>query len=292
MMDKKVRIQCRLCKSKDIKFLFKKNSYSIFKCKKCELFFADSKLSPKQLKDFYSSDYFAGNQDKLGYYNYFEEENSIRLNSKSRLEQIRKYAKGEKLLDIGCAAGFFLDEAKSYFKVSGVEISEDMAKFARKELKLKVFNAPFSSQTLVNTTFDVITMWDVIEHVSDPLDTIKNVKRLLKNNGLLVFSTGDVDSLFAKISKEHWHLFTPPQHLSYFSKKVIIKMLEENGFKIIRIDYDWNLFTLSYLLFTLKVKLARIKLGWIYDLIQKTPFKDIKIPMNLFDIMTVYARKI
>lgn len=282
---------CRLCKSGEPLFLFTKYGYHIYRCRTCNLIFTAGNFSIKEIKEYYGKDYFLGSREKLGYHNYFAEEETFRLNSRERITEIEKLTNGRSLLDVGCAAGFFLDEArKKGFLVEGLEISEFMADYAGKRFGLRIRKTPFQAK-IFRQKYDVITMWDLVEHLDDPVKILMEANKLLQKEGIIAMSTGDVKSLFARICGCHWHLYTPPQHLSFFDNKTIKWLLEKTGFKIVKIDNTGCYYTLSYLSFALKVKFPLFPLNLFYDIIEKTRLARAKIYVNLGDIMTVYARK-
>lgn len=285
-------ISCRLCGSHSHLFLFQKGHSHICRCRKCRLIFTAQTLNLGQIRNYYSKDYFLGSEKKLGYYDYFAEEEIIRLNSQVRIKKLKEITRRRNLLEVGCAAGFFLDEArKAGFQVSGVEISNFMAQYARKKLRLEVKNSPLSADAFTKKKFDVIALWDTIEHLNDPVKVLKEAYKLLRSNGILVLSTGNAGSFFAKISGRHWHLYTPPQHLSFFDKSTIATLLFKSNFETFRIEEEGSYYSLAYLLFALKVKLDYLHLGFLYDWLCSSKIGKLSVYLNLGDIMTVYAKK-
>ena len=206
---------------------------------------------------------------------------------KEQIKKIRRYFNKGYLLDIGCATGFFLDEAKQYFDVVGIEISKFATEYSRNEFMLEIFDKPLEECEFESNQFDVITLWDTIEHLDKPKQTLLEVKRILKNSSLLVLQTGNVDSIMAKLSGKRWHLYTPPEHLYYFSKKTLENLLTKTGFFIKEINYEWSYFSMAFLFDRLyhMILLSKKYVNKIGML------NKIWLPFNLFDIITVYAIK-
>ncbi|MFH1562155.1 MAG: class I SAM-dependent methyltransferase [Nitrospirota bacterium] len=286
---------CNLCGGEDIKFLWEKGGsprygYKILQCQNCELVFIDTILDDEE---FYSKDFFVGgDQLTASYTDYVQDREILKPELKRRLTRIKEFVRGGsggRLLDVGCALGFFLDEARNDFDTYGVEISKFAAEYSSEKLGLQVTTGRFLDIEFESESFDCITFWDVIEHLPDPTLNLKKAYNLLKPNGLLVLSTGDIGSFVAKLMGKHWHLLLPPQHIYYFSQETIKKILEKTGFEVVKIKYWGKSMTLTHffrrLSFLLKNRL-------LYQLIELTPMSKMRLELNLFDIMTVFARKL
>ena len=139
---------------------------------------------------------------------------------------LKEKSKG-KLLDIGAGTGDFLNAASRYYEVNGVEPSEIARENAkRKNLELH------STLSEISDTYDVISMWHVLEHVPDLDHQIEEFHRLLKDDGILVIAVPNFKSKDAEIYKEHWAAFDVPRHLWHFSKIGIQTLFLENGFQL------------------------------------------------------------
>lgn len=275
---------CRLCRSGKADIMFQKYSFGIAKCKHCDLIYTDLNPNPNFFSDYYSKDYFQSGGDKRSYENYQGEADALQATFRKRLTILKLATKGA-VLDIGCAYGYFLTVMPKGWSKFGVEVSTHAAKFASKLNKdAKVINGELTSNTFNAAKFDLITLWDVIEHLPDPLSVLQTSYRLLKKGGKIALTTGDVDSAFAKFQGQNWHLYNPPQHLSYFSTTTIIKILKKAGFKKISVIHPSAYYPLSYLLHKLK-NLYHIPLP------QYSWTQRINLPVNLSDIMLVTAVK-
>jgi len=282
-------MRCNVCGSTSRKFLFAKRDYKIWKCANCSFYFVYPIPTKKQLKNFYSNIMFKRGE-KYQYkivdneLIYSEKQNDVR-----KLKYVRKFIKSGKLLDVGCARGFFLFLTKNNFNVNGIEYSNSAVKIA-KQLGLNVKEGEIFD--IKNKNYDVITLWDVIEHVKNPDYLLKDVNHKLKRGKYLFLSTGDSDTLIPKISLKNWSLMTPPMHLHFFSNKTIKKILEKNGFQILELKYLGKVIELRWILFKI-ADITNIKLlKALYYKIQNSFIGKLKIKINTFDIMTICAKKI
>lgn len=285
---------CRICSSQDKTALFTKDNLPIVKCSSCGLEYTDISPRQEELKSFYGEKYFKSEGKGTSYFDYISEEPVIALNSAKRLEKIKRIkgiSPDGKLLDIGCATGVFLNVAKPFINVSGIELSEYASSRARDFYKLPVKTGALKDAAFPDKDFDIVTMWDVIEHLDDPAGDLKEVRRIMKDDGLLVLATGDSGSFIARISGRHWHLYNPDQHLSYFSEDTIRLLLKRAGFKILKLKRSGSWFTLDYLASSLKMYYPSFITNFIHKMIAGSFLKKISFYVNLGDIMTVYAAK-
>ena len=185
------------------------------------------------LAEIYGDEYFKGKV----YQDYIQEEPVRAKLFREKLDTILKYLPGRgRILDVGCAAGFFLKimEGEGY-ETQGVEISKYASSYARNVLKLNIVEGGLLSARFPDGFFDVITMWDVLEHLPNPLEALAECDRIMKKSGILIVETLNVDTLTVRILKQNWPLFKPPYHLFYFNRKTLKLMLSKSGFEIIRI---------------------------------------------------------
>jgi 2-polyprenyl-3-methyl-5-hydroxy-6-metoxy-1,4-benzoquinol methylase len=151
--------------------------------------------------------------------------------AKSQVRLIQKYASGTNLLDIGCAQGFFLFSAsKAGYTTKGIEISQDAAEYARMEFGLDVEAKPFEELRFADNHFDVVTLWQVLEHVPYPIMILEEVHRILKPGGLLVVSTPNIEGIPAKILRKRWWDIKR-LHINQFTTKTLTDILQNGGFK-------------------------------------------------------------
>lgn len=256
----------------------------LLKCVSCGFVTVDLKLNQEDLKGIYGKEYFFGNE----YVDYKRDKDILQNNFSRRLKTITKYKKGGSLVEVGCAYGFFLELAKKYFDVKGFEICQDAVDFA-KGLSLDVENCDFAKADILKSSIDVVTMWDVIEHLADPQLYISKANYILTQGGLLCITTGDIGSINAQIRREKWRLIHPPTHIHYFSRKTLALLLHKHGFDVVYNKYcgfSRSIDNICYNIFVL-----RKKVPWIYNLMRGTGMTAVNLYLNLYDIMYLIARK-
>src|SRR5262245_61535245 len=195
-------------------FLFRKNDCHILKCTSCGL--GRARTVGFDPRSYYTADYFSGGHPD-GYSDYLATGDVLRAQFQRELRFIRRHCPSGRLIEIGCAYGFFLQEAKTLFDVAGIELSEHAAAHCR-GAGLNVLTGVADNENLDHLApADAIVLLDVIEHVSDPFDTLERCCERLRPNGSIILTTGDFASLAARLAGAHWRLMTPPQHLWFFT---------------------------------------------------------------------------
>tara|TARA_B100000315_G_C14593325_1_gene597161 strand:+ start:489 stop:1361 length:873 start_codon:yes stop_codon:yes gene_type:complete len=284
------KITCRLCGCADSTFLFLKNKFPLYKCNNCSFIFS-SFPNISLVDDLYSADYYM-NDITGGYGDYILERRAIEQTSRGRLSNIKSYIDYScKLLDIGSAFGYFLNQAKSFYQVSGVEPSLFAAKYAQNKFGLNIINGTIHETPFKKSSFGIVTMWDVLEHLFNPLQVLNKVNNILRPKGLLVLSTPDVSSIAARIQGNNWRLFDPPYHLNYFSPHTIKVLLCDAGFKVIKREYTFEWHTVKYFFHVLAINNNNAFFKRMNNLFRRNILRDWFFPATLFDIMTIYAVK-
>jgi SAM-dependent methyltransferase len=285
--------KCYLCRNSNVEKAFEKLGWSISKCSDCKLYRLDFKGSyHKFISDYYNKDFFTGSSQRAGYFDYEGDRQAEKKNMLQYLNGITQFKNQGRLLDVGCATGLFMLEAqKKNFKVNGIDVSKYAIDIAKQRFGKNVTQTSFEKANIRKNTYDVITLFDVIEHVSDPRKVLKKIKNILNENGLLVINTGDTDSLMAKLQGKNWHFFIPPQHFFYFSQRNLTTLLVELGFKVVRVDRKGKWITLRYL-FHLARQIEQSPLSRFgFSLFAKIAPGKIPLYLNLFDNITLYAIK-
>jgi 2-polyprenyl-3-methyl-5-hydroxy-6-metoxy-1,4-benzoquinol methylase len=171
--------------------------------------------------------------------------------AESQVGLIKQYKNGTRLLDIGCGEGFFLFNAsKAGYTAKGIELSQDAVEYARREFGLDVEAKPFEELRFPENHFDVITLWQVLEHVPYPLIILKEVHRILKPGGVLAISTPDIGGVLAKILRRRWWNIRR-LHINQFTVKTLTNMLHRAGFKDVLSTSYKDYFSLSMLVIPL-----------------------------------------
>jgi 2-polyprenyl-3-methyl-5-hydroxy-6-metoxy-1,4-benzoquinol methylase len=186
--------------------------------------------SPAALEAHYQSmAYFEGDEDQ-GYASYADVEKALRPHFQNRLHIINTYLPERgRLLDFGCAAGYFLQIAQhDGWSIAGVELSRTMAEQATRMLGVPV---AATLDELPAGQFDAITLWEVIEHMPDPLDVLRQLRARLRPGGVLMLSTPNTGHWQAVRAPELWRSYRPPSHLIYFTATTLTETLQKAGFQ-------------------------------------------------------------
>ena len=277
-------VTCGICHEHSFTQLFTKSGFEILKCANCDIVFTNIPRG-LDLLSIYDESYFQGGQSD-GYGDYLGTEAVLRREFKSSLQQIRRlmnYQPGLRLLELGSAYGFFLDEAGAYFDCIGVEVSKPAADYSRQRGH-RVINEPLTEATLPRIgKVDVVTMFDVVEHLPDPVATFALLDRCLNPGGVIMLTTGDIDSINARLFGKHWRLMTPPQHTYFFSRQTLRSIFERMHYKIEVVKRPWKVVPLSLAFYQLGSRL-----GFRLRPLEKL---NVFVPVNLGDTVMIAARK-
>jgi SAM-dependent methyltransferase len=281
---------CGLCgEAQDLETLYRKNGYPILRCRSCSLIYVDAALTEEDFERIYGVSFF-----KVGSKYASEVRSPGAVNAAERVERLQQLP-GVGLdcwLDVGCATGDFLLAAGSLVKrTCGVEISAYASEAARRRGIETLWRGDFLEAQLPGSSFDLISMWDYIEHVQEPLANLQKAYELLRPGGYLALSTGDIGSPTARLMGRMWHLMTPPKHLYFFNRSTLSGMLEAAGFRELAIQYFGKRVPADFMLWKL-ASLAHPSLGeQALRLANRLKLERFAPQVNLLDIMTVVALK-
>lgn len=229
---------CELCGGTSHTLLYEVGGVPVLKCDNCGLVFAGASSTPEELVELYDTGYYE-DAEEVGYAGYSAAEERKRHHDRTLLAQVEALVSVGKLFEIGCAYGFFLDEARRRgWQVRGVEPSEHAAGEARERFGLEVSTETFTELTPEPASVDAVVMWDVIEHLPNPRATLARAFEWLRPGGIVALSTGDIGSLAARLHGPDWSLMTPPWHQFYFSRRTMRRMLRDVGFEVVKITGD------------------------------------------------------
>ncbi|MBN1178626.1 MAG: class I SAM-dependent methyltransferase [Anaerolineae bacterium] len=205
------------------------------------------------------------------------------------LERLTGRPDGRMLLDVGAYTGVFVEIAACHgWDAWGVEPSHWAVGEARQR-GLNVLQGTVGSASLPEAAFDVVTMWDVIEHLTDPLAELRHAYRLLRPGGLLVVHTIDIGSLFARVMGARWP-WLMEMHVYYFDRRTLRAMLERAGFTVTHLRAQGRTLRLGYLMSRVTALFP-----WIgrpaEALVTQLGLRGLALGVDLGDLCTVYARK-
>jgi len=221
-------VSCNICNCNDYKPLFKKE-FHVVKCKKCGLVYVNPRLT-KSISEEESKEGLnwhlkaqEANDELVGFY-------------EGLLHRFQRYRKTRRILDVGCGTGVFLHIArKNEWEVYGTELFKQGAEYAKEAYNIDIFQGELKGVNFANSFFDVVTLFEVIEHLQNPLEYLKEIFRILRKGGFLFLTTPNLSSLNFLIRREKWCVVTPSSHIYYFTATTIRKILGLAGFKILEL---------------------------------------------------------
>jgi 2-polyprenyl-3-methyl-5-hydroxy-6-metoxy-1,4-benzoquinol methylase len=298
-------IACNLCGSRDAKLVYPSSltdstphasdfrctsaAYGvhppIVRCRVCELMYANPRWNSSVVRESYSIV-----EDRT----YVEEREGRVLTFRRNLQPfealVAKNSDTRRLLDVGCHIGVMVELAQERgWEAWGIEPSTWAAEQARAR-GLRVITGTLADAGLEKNYFDVVTMWDVIEHLTNPAAELRHVQRVLKRGGIFAIHTIDIESWFARLMGKRWP-WLMEMHLYYFSPRTLGKMLEQTGFQVIRSSAQGRFLRLGYFATRLEPYnkfLART----IHAFATRFNLAGLAIPVNFGDLFTLYARKV
>lgn len=214
----------------------------LFACQECSVLF-DSEYA-RDCSAVYASDYAAWGVEKQK----TEVAQSKKKAFEKQLKSLTKYLKprGLRLLDVGTANGYLLEvAAEKGFEVYGTEISSSSLAIAKLKFPDRIFAGTLEKQNFEADFFDVVTLTDVFEHLNDPQKTMTEIRRVLKPGGWLFVISPNSDSWTRKILGKNWMQYKH-EHLFYFNRKSLQKILEQNNFKLKEFGNNHKYFSLAY----------------------------------------------
>ena len=238
-------IHCCVCGNNDkdkFQLKYQKETFAVVTCNNCSLHFIPPYYRKKiQYTQYKNADVTAA--VRAG-------NNWIKIQRhKLRFKFIQKFIKSGKLFDLGAGWGHFMLAGKELgYDVYGVEISEQPYLYCVNDLKLPVDHIDFFEMD-ESKKFDVITMWDVLEHIDKADEFLAKCAKLTKPDGYLFLQVPQIDSYFAKRHKDNWKMMGL-DHVNYFGKDTITKILARNGYEVVKIksSFEIKLFIMYTLL--------------------------------------------
>ncbi|MGH7198632.1 MAG: methyltransferase domain-containing protein [Candidatus Omnitrophota bacterium] len=295
---------CNLCDSDRTYFVYKKrrvkesagpspSAYTISEshlekpdtilcCMTCGLVYAVPEVSGQEIDRGYS---------KMVDPDYVREEKGRTEQARIVLSRVAKFKNRGKLLDVGCGPGFFLAEAKRQgWEVAGVDLSAWAKQYCKEHYGIEIAQGGLEQAAWPDQSFDVVVMNDVLEHLTDPKGTLREIRRILKNDGVLYISTPDINSFFSRVLRARWWGINK-YHLFYFSRKTIERLFEVVGLRKLQYSSYPRVFSVNYWAMRLEPYPAFVHKAfrWV------TRFNgsgEGLLKIDLFDQIGVIARKV
>jgi len=248
--------------------------WTLFSCRDCAFVFANPLPDGEAIAGFYAA---------LDDQEYSQEDEGRGRNFSVILRRLARFSPpGSLLLDVGAASGIFLNLARrAGYVVEGIEPSARLVADAERLYGLTLFRGS-AEQYPAGREFAVITLLDVLEHVTDPNALLGVLERLLAPGGTLVIVTPDIGSLAARLLGGRWWHYRAA-HVNFFNRRSLDRLLSAHGFEVaLRRRFAWN-FSAYYLLTRL--------LPFLKGRALQRPLKKLHLKLQLFDSWEIYARK-
>ena len=232
---------CNLCGADLPEILFEKQGYPIVRCTRCGLVYVNPRPAKEELFSRYSDEYFEKEyipsmesvlHELLGYHDPI-------------LSRIKEFKQNGRLYDVGCGPAFFLHRAIDFgWEVGGCDISGFAQRYARDRFGIDIHCGEVASLDLPPGHYDAVTYLDVVEHLRDPKSDLATGYRLVREGGVMVVSSPNVDGPSFQELGPRWDVIGPEEHIYYFGPETITRMMMEVGFSDVDVDTDRDIFIL------------------------------------------------
>ena len=231
------RVACNLCGAVDASPRCRVGEFQIVRCNRCGLIYTNPRRPADAIPDIYSEEYFfSRNPAELGYDDYSKHAKGLKTVFSDHLTSIEEFVRPPgSIIDVGCAFGYFLQVAKSRgWAAEGVEVSPFASRIARENAGVAVHAGTLLDLRLPASSYDIATMWDMLEHSFDPAGELMEANRILKPDGYLFMTVPNAGSLVARMMGSHWYGFKKAaEHNYFFSADTLGHMLSRTGFTLV-----------------------------------------------------------
>lgn len=273
--------ECRICKSKDLLQYLSVNDEQLDKCSQCDYVQVRNKPDAEKINEIYSKKYFQHTK--------YRDPKALNIENMRRFRLLDSILEnGATVLDAGCSTGDFIAVAKKKFQMYGTDISEyaiNQAQIKNPALSGQLVAGRLEDSIFSDKKFDAICLWDVIEHVWDPILVIDNLISRLKPQGYLFISTPAIDAITARVLGRYWAFMTPPEHLGFFANETFEYLFEDRfGSKIIRSFCKGKWANLAFIAYKMKRITPIWFPNWILLPLQKKPLSSMNIYVPTKDV--------
>jgi SAM-dependent methyltransferase len=237
-------------------------------CRDCDMLYTNPRATEESLSSIYSSwEFFEGKEDNLNYYSFLAGADYLSPSTMRRLEHIQALSPGKDLLEVACATSFFLNQAKlADFNVQGIEFSRPMAECAQDRWNVPVIPGSIEHVDLEEASLDVIASWGLFTILRDPAAVLREFYQALRTGGILALNTYYHDGLWARLWGSNWYILVVNTS-QLFTRATLRRILEENGFEIVRVRRDQPYASVKYLAFQLLSHLPGSVRNSVFDLL-------------------------
>jgi SAM-dependent methyltransferase len=277
---------CVVCGGTSRRGFLRHKEFDVVACRGCGLRLLDPMPSAESASALYSDDYFRNDSPLArGYDDYEADRDNMRATFRDRLRHLPKPEGSALLLDIGAAAGFFVEQARlAGWDAEGLELNGWAAEYARERLGVPVRRGSLEDAGYPDRSFAAVTLWEVIEHIPRPREFLREIARILQPGGLLALSTPDAGSAVARLFGRRWLGWKKiPEHVFFFDRDTLGRLLREEGFEVLASRYVSLTVRASYALDRLA---ALVGVPWLARVPKAVGNAPIRVN-PLYDLMIV-----
>ena len=280
---------CPIC-SQEAALYCSKDRANYFRCDSCGAIFQDPLPTLREMMDYANAEY------SNGLYKEYLEANDLKYATfEYRLHKVMEAFQRQnpsetapRILDVGCSNGRFIEVAiRNGMEAWGLELSENAIAAASPAARARIYHGDANNiESLGMEKFDIITAFDLVEHLFDPFSFLNHLYKMITKDGIIVITTPDASSLPRTLMGKNWPMLQPFQHTILLSRKASKMLLQKTNYKDISVDGTKKVFTLDYLFNQLKGPSPN--LYQIYNLFEKILpnfIKENKIQVNIGDMM-------
>ncbi len=224
----------------------------LVRCNQCGLVYQNPRPTPAEIGEHYPPSYEPYADPRAGRVGQLLRRAYAYGMAKRTRYVTQAVPQGGRLLDLGCATGTFLAAVRAHggWQVEGVELIDEVAQAARARHNLKIFSGTLEDAAFPDDTFDAITLWDVLEHVHDPVATLTELHRILRPGGAVIIRVPNLGSWDAALFGKYWAGLDAPRHLTVYTRATLRQSLVQAGLRLEHFSTGIG----SYVTFVLDVK--------------------------------------
>jgi 2-polyprenyl-3-methyl-5-hydroxy-6-metoxy-1,4-benzoquinol methylase len=238
-------LACAVCGALGSRTYRKKAEACYYRCPACGALFQHPVPDRSAVQGYANVEY------EHGAYREYVQAREMKLEHfRRRVAIVSRFARGRSLLDAGCSCGYFLEVAAAEgYDVRGVEFSSNAIAAARPEIRNRIRRGHLEDLCAEGMhRFDVVTAFDIIEHLERPVDFLRQARQALQPGGILVVTTPDAGHWLGRLMGSRWPMLQPMQHLTIFSRRALRLALEEAGFQVAVVETAHKVVSAEYLL--------------------------------------------
>lgn len=294
-----MHVACTICRRSDPVPAYTVDGWRIVRCRGCRHLYVSPRPPTAEIQAIYDESYFANpafratdHDAYFGYMDYIRDRPHIQHRLAQVLDRIERHEWKGRLLDVGCGLGFFVEVAQIHgWDATGVELNQYAVGWAREHVSDRVFHGTVATIDAPDDHFDCVTMFDVIEHLPDPREELREIWRVLRPGGLLVLVTPDAGSIVSRALGDSWlEMKRAPEHLHFFTVEGLAALLALNGFTAFERQSIGKITTIKVIIADLKFYGPRL-FGAVERTLEKVGLADKVVDIDPRTKVCVYARK-